>query len=422
MDRIRIEGGKALCGSVYIQGSKNAALPVMAAAVLHKGITVLKNCPRITDVRDMEQILKNLGAETYWEDHTLTLDCRNIVRTNVPMEYGSRMRSSVILMGSLLGRMKEVTVPYPGGCTIGRRPVDLHLKVFRQMGVQVEEREGMLHAACGRIRPAEYLFPFRSVGATENAILAAAAGEGETVLKNCAIEPEITHLCRFLNKMGICIEGAGTDRLAIKGGTAMRDTVFAIPPDRIAAGTYLFAGAITRGKVVLEDAPAEELDSILKVYEKMGGQYYWNSGKLVTDSRHVGNSVSYVETASYPGFPTDMQSVLMSVLATARGDSVIREQIFEERFKIVSLLNRMGARILVDGRDALIHGVETLKGQHVFAEELRGGAALVLAGLAAEGITVIDNPHFIRRGYENFCENLAALGGNITIGRETFSI
>lgn len=417
MDRIRIEGGRALCGSVYIQGSKNAALPVMAAAVLHRGVTVLKNCPRITDVCDMERILQRLGAKSSWEGHTLTLDCRNIEGTCVPMEYGSRMRSSVILMGSLLGRMGEVTVPYPGGCTIGRRPVDLHLKAFGQMGVHVEERQGMLYASGSKIRPAEYLFPFRSVGATENAILAAAAGDGETVLKNCAIEPEIVHLCRFMDKMGVQIKGKGTDCLIIKGGTKLKDTEFDIPPDRIAAGTYLFAGAITRGQVILADAPEEELDSILQVYKKMGGQYYWNSGKLVTDSRHVQYPVSYVETASYPGFPTDMQSVLMSVLTTVKGDSVIREQIFEERFKIVSLLNRMGARILVDGRDALIHGTETLKGQHVFAEELRGGAALVLAGLAAKGVTVIDNPHFIRRGYENFCENLAALGGNITVDK-----
>ncbi|MGI6006801.1 MAG: UDP-N-acetylglucosamine 1-carboxyvinyltransferase [Ruminococcus sp.] len=417
MDSIQIEGGKALSGSVYIQGSKNAALPVMAAAVLHKGITVLKNCPRITDVYDMECILQALGARTCWEDHTLVLDCRRIECSCVPQQYGSRMRSSVILMGSLLGRTGEALLPYPGGCTIGKRPVDLHIKVFQKMGVRVEEKNGMLYASCKALQPMEYLFPFRSVGATENAILAAAASGGRTVLKNCAMEPEITHLCRFLNEMGGSVRGAGTDCLVVEGKMRLKDTVFTVPPDRIAAGTYLFAGAITRGRVTLMNAPVEELTSILKVYEKMGGQYGGNSGKLVTDSRQVRYPVPYLETASYPGFPTDMQSVLMSVLSTVKGDSVIREQIFEERFKIVSLLNRMGAKILVDGRDALIHGTSALRGQHVFAEELRGGAALVLAGLAAEGTTVLENPHYIRRGYENFCENLAALGGRITVDK-----
>ena len=417
MDRIRVEGGRALCGSVYIQGSKNAALPVMAAAVLHRGITVLKNCPCITDVSDMERILESLGARTMRRGHVLTLDCTDIRSSCVPLEYGRRMRSSVILMGSLLGRLGKVTVPYPGGCTIGRRPVDLHLKTFGQMGIHVEERRGMLCACCKKIQPVEHLFPFRSVGATENALLAAAACRGRTVLKNCAMEPEIGHLCHFLRKMGVSIRGMGTDCLVVEGGGPLRDTEFTIPPDRIAAGTYLFAGAATRGRVTLHHAPVEELTSILQVYEKMGGQYYRNSGKLVTDSRRIRYPVPYLETESYPGFPTDMQSVLMSVLATIEGDSVIREQIFEERFKIVSLLNRMGARILVDGRDALIHGTSALKGQHVFAEELRGGAALVLAGLAADGVTVIENPHFIRRGYENFCENLAALGGKITVDK-----
>ena len=309
------------------------------------------------------------------------LDCRDIHGFCVPLEYGRRMRSSVILMGSLLGRRGKVTVPYPGGCTIGRRPVDLHLKIFKKMGIYVEERRGMLHASCREIQPTEHRFPFCSVGRHGKMrfwrLLPAKAG---TVLKNCAVERRSKIYVCFSKRWGVKIQGTGTDCLVIEGGSQLKDTEFTIPSDRIAAGTYLFAGAITRGRVTLHRAPVEELTSILQVYEKMGGQYYRNSGKLVTDSRRNPISCSISGNRSVSGFPTDMQSVLMSVLATVKGDSVIREQIFEERFKIVSPLNRMGARILVDGRDALIHGTSALKGQHVFAEELREGRRWSLPG------------------------------------------
>ena len=418
MQSIRIEGGSALSGFVYIQGSKNAALPVMAAALLHQGITTLYNCPKITDVLCMEAILKELGAVTAWDGNTLMLDCTNIDKTYVPSEYANRMRSSIVLMGSMLGRTGCIKISYPGGCTIGKRPIDLHLKLLQEMGARIEENEGILHAVCAKIHPVDMTFSKSSVGATENAILAAVLADGVSVFRNCAREPEILHLCNFLNAMGADIRGGGTDMLTVSGGKQLHDVNYRIPPDRIAAGTYLFAGAATRGEVTLENAPIRELSSILSVYEKMGGQYHLNSGKLVTDSRQIRFPVPFIETAGYPGFPTDMQSLLMSVLATIPGNSLIREQIFEERFKIVTLLNRMGAHILIDGRDALIFGGRKLYGQHVFAEELRGGAALVLAGLSASGVTVIENPHFIERGYENLCENLAALGGKIELTGE----
>lgn len=418
MSSIRIEGGKPLYGQVYIQGSKNAALPMMAAAVLHKGITVLKHCPRITDVICMQKILHRLGAVTVWEGHTLIIDCRSIRDYRVPRNEACSIRSSISLMGSLLGRMGEVVIPYPGGCTIGRRPIDLHIKVLQKMGAKIWEEDGMLHAVCNKMKETEYTFPKSSVGATENALLAAASGNEWIVLHNCAREPEIIHLCNFLRTMGVMVQGIGTGTIAIKGMESFRDCSYTVPADRIAAGTYLYAGAATRGQVTLLGAPVEELTSILGVYKKMGGQYKGNSGTLETDSRQIRYPIPYLETAAYPGFPTDMQSVLMSVLATVDGCSILREQIFEERFKIVSLLNRMGAKILTDGRDALIYGGTLLKGTRVFAEELRGGAALAVAGLAAEGTTVIDNYCFIQRGYEDFCGNLATLGGRISVEEE----
>lgn len=413
MDSIRIEGGKPLQGSVYIQGSKNAALPMMAAALLNEGTTVLNNCPRIADVACMEAILKHLGAKISWEGNRIEIDCSCILETCVPPEHANCMRSSVVLMGSMLGRMGRISISYPGGCTIGKRPIDIHMQVLKQMGVYIREQEGVLEAHADKIKCCETTFPKVSVGATENAVLTAVAAEGTTVLHNCAVEPEITHLCGLLTAMGAEIEGIGTKTLRITGGRVLHDAEYTVPADRIVAGTYLYAGAITRGAVTLINPPLGELGAILAVYEKMGGQYQVNGGKLVTDSARISKPVPFIQTEIYPGFPTDMQSILMAVLATVEGKSTIREELFEDRFKVVSLLNQMGARIQLDSRDALIEGGAELKGCRVFAEELRGGAALILAGLAAEGTTVVENPHFIERGYEDICRVITALGGTI---------
>lgn len=389
---------------------------MMAAALLHDGVTVLHGCPRIADVYAMEKILVSLGAKTQWNGHTLTLDCKKITGTGIGGRYAESMRSSVILMGSMLSRMKKVQIVYPGGCVIGKRPIDLHLRVFQAMGAVIEEKEEGLLASCPeRMFGAQVEFPLSSVGATENGLLAAVKAKGVTTLKNCAAEPEIYHLCRFLQAMGAEIRGIGTRELQIRGVQALRNVEYTVPPDRIVAGTYLLAAAATRGNIELVRAPLEEMEAVLQVYEKMGGQWESNGGKLRADARNIRNPVSWIQTECYPGFPTDMQSILTAVLLTVPGESRIREQIFEDRYKIVPQLEKMGARIRVSGREAVIWGGYALHGARMEAQELRGGAALVVAGLAAQGKTVIRNSHFIERGYENIERDLSALGGRIYI-------
>lgn len=413
MDEIRITGGKPLQGTITIQGSKNAALPMMAAALLHRGISVLEDCPAISDVFCMEEILKSLGAVTWWEEHCLYLDCTEAEGTEISEESTGRMRSSVILLGVLLARNGKVSMGYPGGCVIGKRPVDQHLLVLRNLGAFVEEEKNCLHAFCRQFTGRKITFSKQSVGATEQGILASVTAEGETVLYNCAREPEIVWLCRFLQIMGANIQGEGSSCIRIQGVRELGPGKIKVPPDRIVAGTYICAAAATRGCIAINNPPEEELDAFLKAYGKIGGQYAWKSGKLIADGSGVGIPVPFLETEVYPGFPTDLQSPFMAVLTTVPGESHIRENIFEDRFRLVEELNRMGAAISVHGREALIQGGFPLKGCRVRASELRGGAALIIAALAAEGQTAVEGCSFIRRGYEHICENLAVLGGRI---------
>lgn len=413
MEQIRILGGVPLQGKVHIQGSKNAALPMMAAALLHDGISVLHGCPKIADVFCMEQILQSLGAVTWWEGHSLYLNCQNIQERKVEEAYARQMRSSVILLGALLGRKQEGCIGYPGGCVIGKRPIDLHLEVLRGLGARIREEEECLCADCVKLTGAHLWLEKPSVGATEQGILAAVGAEGTTCLHNCAKEPEIWWMQEFLRNMGADISGAGTETIRISGGRKLRDSQFWIPPDRIVAGTYLCAGAITRGKIYLENCPTREIAAFLKVYGKMGGQYEQNSGTLIADSRGAFLEVPYVETAVYPGFPTDLQSPLMAVLTKARGVSHLRETIFEDRYKVAEELKRMGGQIRLQGQDAYVTGVEALTGCVVKARELRGGAALVVAGLGAEGETFVEGCSYIQRGYETICEDLEGLGARI---------
>lgn len=413
MDDIRIAGGKPLHGTVTIQGSKNAALPMMAASLLHRGISVLKGCPQIADVFCMEEILKKLGARTWWEGNHLYLDCTHADKTEISGTDTGKMRSSVILLGALLGRSRKGRMGYPGGCVIGERPIDLHLSALRCMGAEIEEGRFFVAAVCEELKGAEITFSKKSVGATEQGILAAVLARGETCLKNCAREPEIQWLCRYLRGMGARITGDGGDCIQITGVEMLNAGNMQVPPDRIVAGTYLCACAATRGSITIENPPEGELDAFLEVYRKMGGQYHIKSGKLIADGTGICHSVPFLETEEYPGFPTDLQSPLVAVLATIPGESHIREMIFEDRYKAVYELNRMGAWITVAGKDAWIQGGHTLYGCTVYAQELRGGAALVLAALAAQGETTVRGYSFIRRGYEHICEDLRALGGII---------
>lgn len=415
-----ITGGIPLSGRITVQGSKNAALPMMAASVLHEGVTILHNCPKISDVFVMERILQSVGAVTSWKKNTLKIDCVNVTDTEISREDAERMRSSVILMGSMLSRKQNVSIGFPGGCTIGERPIDLHLMVLKKMGAEITrishetEAETLEGRTKGRLKGAQICFPVSSVGATEQALLAGVRAKGTTRMENCALEPEITHLCHFLQGMGAEIGGVGTRVLTVRGVGTLRDVEFTVPSDRIVAGTYLFGAAATRGRIVLEAAPIGEMEAVLRVYEKMGGQWEERDGKLVADASRARYPVS-VKTDCYPGFPTDLQSSLMAALVTVEGESCIEERIFENRFKIVPELRKMGAVIDLQGRSAIIKGPGKLKGREVTASELRGGASLVLAGLAAEGVTVLHNPHYVQRGYEKLEQDIIRMGGKIKI-------
>ena len=428
MKNIRIWGGRPLDGTVYIQGSKNAALPVMAAAVLHKGMTVLHDCPKIADVFFMEKILSHLGAKTCWKDHfghlghSLYLDCSDLRATDIPDEYASRMRCSIILLGALLGRFGQGAIAPPGGCVIGKRPIDLHLSMLRALGTHIEEHPKVLRACAadldGELYGARIRFAKQSVGATEHGMIAAVLAKGTTYLENCAKEPEVVWLAQALNGMGASVTGAGTDQIRIEGVEALHDSAFQVPPDRIVAGTYLCAAAATRGKICIENPPLSEMSAFLGVYGKMGGQYDVIGGKLIADASGACGPITRLETDVYPGFSTDLQSPVMAVLALARGKSHIRENIFEDRFRVAEDLVRMGAHIRINGRDAYIDGTERLYGCRVTAQELRGGAALILAGLAAEGETTVDDFHLVERGYEQIQEDIRSLGGRISVEGE----
>ena len=417
-DYICIVGGKPLKGAISVQGSKNAALPMMAASLLHRGISVLKECPRITDVFCMEQILQALGAVTWWEDHDLYMDFTNADKEEIPEIYTGRMRSSVILLGTMLARNKRGRLGYPGGCVIGKRPIDLHLYALEQLGAVIEKDQMIQGTAPSGLHGNEILFPKRSVGATQQALLASVLAKGETIIKNPAREPEILWLCRYLRTMGAKITGEGTDCIIIEGMEELGPGCMRVPPDRIVAGTYICAAAATRSEITLENVPEGELDAFLDVYCKMGGQYQGNSGKLIVNGQNIHCPIKLLETAVYPGFPTDLQSQVMAVLATVPGESLIREQIFEDRYKAAQELVQMGAHIRISGREARVQGGYPLYGRQVTARELRGGAALVIAALCAKGTTRISGYSFISRGYEHICEDLLGAGARISLGRE----
>lgn len=414
LKKIIVTGGQPLHGEVLLQGSKNSVLPMMAAAVLHQGRTILHNCPDIADVRVMIEILQSIGVQTAWCGNTLTMDCQRISENQIDSRYAGKMRSSIVLLGSMLGRTGKVTIGLPGGCVIGKRPIDLHIFALQQMGVRIRENENWIAAEAAEGLSGNTIhFPKVSVGATENALLAAVKANGITYLHNSSAEPEIFHLCCFLKTMGAKIEGLGTHLLKIIGVKELKDIEYWVPADRIVAGTYLFGAAITRGKIALHNPPIHEMKAVLRVYEKMGGQWEYNSGKLMADASGIQNPITYLETEEYPGFPTDLQSILVAVLLTIPGISCIKETVFEQRFQVIQDFISMGAKIQMCGKEVRIAGGYPLYGTCVDAQELRGGAALVLAGLAAKGETVIQNAHYIERGYQNIGYDLQKLGAKV---------
>lgn len=410
---IEINGGKQLNGEVNIQGSKNAALPILAATVLINGVIKLNHCPQILDVFHMIKILEAIGCNVWWEKTSLIIDTTKLDTSTVPEDYVRMMRSSIILMGALLGRTHSVTITYPGGCTIGARPIDFHLSAFQDMNILLEEEDGLIKCTTNGIKGNDITLKFPSVGATENIILAAALASGKTSIINAAKEPEITELCKFLNTAGAKITGAGSDRIEIVGVEYLHPVEYTACSDRIVAGTYLAAVAGAGGEAVLTGIGAGSLQAVVKVLQDMGCSIISGDDYIIIASSGRLKPVPVIRTMPYPGFPTDMQSQIMSVLTTAEGTSRIVEEIFEGRYQNVKEQIKFGADIRIHEREAVINGVAALKGNEVFASELRGGAALVIAGLMAKGKTILYNPYFIQRGYEDICRDLRQLGADI---------
>lgn len=414
MEYFEITGGTPLHGSITLQGSKNAALPLMAASILHPGRTTLHHVPAIRDVDVMIEILENIGCTVQKDKGTLIIDAAKAEHFEVAASLGERMRSTIILLGSMLGRAGRAKMPFPGGCIIGMRPIDIHITSLGKMGAVFEETDGMLCAVTDGLCGTRIHLRFPSVGATENVILAAVYARGRTRIENCAKEPEIAELCRFLREKGAKIEGEGTSCILVEGVSHLRDSTYTLMPDRIVAGTYLFAAAATRGEICLEGMRPSDMESVLDVLDRMGAVYENREDGFYLDGRKAINPLPVVCTETYPGFPTDLQSQLLATLCVARGRSVIRECIFEERFRIAPWLNRMGADVTTDGREAVIEGKAHLSGQMVKAQELRGGAALVIAALMAQGITRVYGSAFIERGYEDLAGDLRKLGAVIS--------
>ncbi len=417
MSVIQIQGLRSLKGEISIQGSKNGVLPIMAACLLHKGTITITNVPGIQDVFCMKGILEFLGCVCTLEGHVLTVDTCQISSCRIPDEEGRKMRSSIMLLGPLLGRTGEAVLCYPGGCSIGERPVDLHLKALQELGAEICVEDEHIHVYGDTLVGTDLHLAFPSVGATENVIMAAVAAEGVTRIYGAAMEPEIRILCEFLNSMGAQIDGVGGSMLVIRGGRPLHDTVFSVPGDRIVAGTYLGAAMAAGGEVLLRKAPVSDMRTVLHIARRMGAQCECDGRDLRVLMGRRPLPVC-LETGPFPEFPTDLQSVMLAVASVADGVSSIRENIFEARFATAKELRKLGAHIIIEDRTAVVSGCYPLSGSAVRACDLRGGAALAVAGLAAEGITCIAGYPFIRRGYEDICRDLAGAGADICLTDE----
>lgn len=409
-NELYINGPQRMHGELLIQGSKNAALPILAAAVLGTGIFILHHCPRISDVEHMLEMLEDAGCRVKWEGHMLIVDTRYLDNYQVNGNGAGKMRSTVTLLGSILGRMHRVAIPYPGGCTIGKRPIDLHLKGLEQLGAVFEHQEHALVGSAQRLHGAEVYLDFPSVGATENILLASVLADGMTTIHGAAMEPEIVELASFLRKMGAKVRGDGTPVILIEGVKTLHAAEYIIPSDRIVAGTYLFGAMMTKGEARLLHVPMAHLGNIPKLLQQMGALVETEEDCIYVNMKRQCSSLPYVVTSPFPGFPTDLQSALVAALSTASGMSFIEEKIFEARFQIVPELQKMGASIASEESFALIDGNARLRGARVEAKELRGGAALIMAALAAEGETCIYGMEYVRRGYEDINGDLKKLG------------
>lgn len=414
MEKIIVRGGNRLSGTVKVEGAKNAVLPVIAATLLaSNGKSVIHEVPALSDVYTISEVLRYLGADVKIEENTITVDASQELKFEAPFEYVRKMRASVLVMGSLLARNGRARVALPGGCAIGSRPIDQHLKGFEAMGAHVKVGNGFIDAEVkGRLRGAKIYLDFPSVGATENIMMAAVLAEGTTIIENCAKEPEIVDLANFLNAMGAKVRGAGTGTIRIEGVDQLTGTTHTVIPDRIEAGTFMVAAAITGGNVLVQGAVPEHLSSLIAKMEEMGVTIIEEGNGLRVIGPEKLKAVD-IKTMPYPGFPTDMQSQMMALLLKAEGTSMVTETVFENRFMHVEEFRRMNADIKIEGRSVIINGPCNLQGAEVAATDLRAAAALILAGLAAEGYTRVTELRHLDRGYVRFHEKLAALGADI---------
>ena len=414
MDSICVQGGIALQGEVPIQGSKNAALPILAATLLVGERSFIRNCPRIADVYAMVSLLKAMGCQVNWQEQGILVDSSRVQGHEMQSEAVKGMRSSLCLLGAMIGRCNEVVMEHPGGCVIGQRPIDLHLWALGQMGVAFGETQGLLSATADRLCGARICLPKPSVGATENIILAAVMAEGDTLIEGAAREPEIVALCGYLCACGAWIQGAGTACIRIRGGQRLYGTDYTVPADRIVAGTYLFACIAAGGNIFLEHAPGEDMGAVLTVAGRMGARLCTSREGIYVQAPPRPLSTDRIITAPYPGFPTDLQSSALVAAALGEGVTLVEETIFENRFRVVEELRKMGGRMeMLDTGKLLVRGVDTLQGALVEAKELRGGAALVAAALAAKGESVIRGCLYINRGSENICRDFRELGARV---------
>ncbi len=417
MSKLFIEGGKRLSGEIDIQGAKNSVLPILAATLLIKGVSIIHNCPMLSDVDVAIKILTYLGCSCQRERHTVTVDATTVICDKIPDELMREMRSSVMFLGAILSRCKSAVISSPGGCELGPRPIDLHLKALADLGYSIDDKNGyIICAKQGKRSKGRVNLSFPSVGATENAILASVLNRGRTLITGAAREPEITDLADFLNKAGAKIYGAGTDNIEIFGVGELNSVEHDIIPDRIVTSTYMAAVAVTGGEIRLKRVEPSHLTALINSFCEMGCEIKTEENSLVINVTRRPSAIRVTKTMVYPGFPTDAGPMLVSALSIAEGSSVFVETIFENRYRYMEELCRLGADIRLQNKVAVIQGVPRLTGAKVSCTDLRGGAALVVAGLAADGRTEVDKIFHIERGYEDIENDLKALGA--VIGKE----
>jgi len=412
LSKFIIEGRRKLSGKVKVSSAKNAVLPVLAATLLTRGESVIEDVPKLEDVNVMKEVITALGAKCTQKGKKFIINSADINSFEAPYELVRKMRASFLVMGPLLARFGKAKISMPGGCAIGSRPIDLHLKGFSALGAKINLGHGYVEATADQLVGTTIYLDFPSVGATENIMMAAVLAEGHTVIENAAKEPEIVDLANFLNSMGAKIRGAGTDIIKIEGVKELKGISYTVIPDRIEAGTYLVAGAITGSEIIVENVLSEHLKPVIAKLMECGCKIYEEEDKILIIGNERPNPVD-IKTMPYPGFPTDMQAQMMAYLTLCKGTSMVIETVFENRFMHVEELKRMGAKIKIEGRSAVIEGVEKLTGAPVKATDLRAGAALIIAGLAADGVTEVLNSYHVDRGYENIIEKLSSLGARI---------